>query len=398
MKKVLVTGASGYIGIPLVDLLCKSNYNVSVVGRNKQKLKQLFPSIKSFSYKELFYKELKFDYIVHLAVANNDNKVSPEYFYDTNVTLLKNLLSFSKNSKVSKFLNLTTLHVFTKKKNAYVQTKREALRLLEEVQEFSIRNVFIPAVHGHTLKGKLKILSIFPKKIRDILIKLLSSMFPVIERQKLCNHIVKLLGGSETERNLYFYDDKNKNLVFKTIKVGIDIIFSSIVLIFFSWLLISISLLIKLNSRGPILFIQERIGQGGCIFKIYKFRTMKIGTRNVGTHKIDKKSITPFGKVLRKTKLDELPQIINILFGQMSLIGPRPGLPTQKSLYKERKKRGIYSVKPGISGYSQLNNIDMSAPEQIAEWDQRYIAMRSIIFEFKLLLYTFTNGFGDKVK
>ena len=125
---------------------------------------------------------------------------------------------------------------------------------------------------------------------------------------------------------------------------------------------------------------------------------MKIGTRNVGTHKVDKKSITTFGRVLRKTKLDELPQIINILFGQMSLIGPRPGLPTQKSLYKERKKRGIYSVKPGISGYSQLNNIDMSAPEQIAEWDQRYIAMRSIIFEFKLLLYTFSNGFGDKVK
>ena len=85
MKKVLVTGASGYIGIPLVDLLCQSNYSVSVVGRNKQKLKQLFPSIKSFSYKELFYKELKFDYIVHLAVANNDNSVSPEYFYDTNV-------------------------------------------------------------------------------------------------------------------------------------------------------------------------------------------------------------------------------------------------------------------------------------------------------------------------
>ena len=125
---------------------------------------------------------------------------------------------------------------------------------------------------------------------------------------------------------------------------------------------------------------------------------MKIGTRNVGTHRIDKNSITSFGKILRKTKLDELPQIINILFGQMSLIGPRPGLPTQKSLYKERKKRGIYSVKPGISGYSQLNNIDMSAPEQIAEWDQRYIAMRSIIFEIKLLLYTFTNGFGDKVK
>ena len=166
-------------------------------------------------------------------------------------------------------------------------------------------------------------------------------MFPVIERQKLCNHILKLLGETETERNLYFYDDKNKNLLFKTIKIGIDIIFSLTVIIFFSWLLISISLLIKLNSRGPILFIQERVGEGGCIFKIYKFRTMKIGTRNVGTHKVDKKSITTFGRVLRKTKLDELPQIINILFGQMSLIAQGPDCQHKNHFIKKEKREAF---------------------------------------------------------
>ena len=398
MRKILVTGASGYIGVPLIDLLSKSNYDVSVVGRNKQKLKQLFPRINSFSYEELFPKKVGFDYVIHLAVANNDKKISQVDFYNTNVNLLSNLLSFSKNSKVTKFFNLTSLHVFTKKDNAYVKTKKEALKLIELEQAFSICNIFIPAVYGGDLKGKQKILSILPKGIRAIAMNILSSMVPVVERQQLCNQIVELVGKSKTEKNMFFYDDKNRNFIFKAIKVGVDMSFALTVIIIFFWLLISISLLVKLTSRGPILFTQDRVGERGRIFKMFKFRTMKIGTKNVGTHRLDEKSVTSFGKILRITKLDELPQVINILFGQMSLIGPRPGMPTQKSLYRERKKRGVYTVKPGISGYSQLNNIDMSAPVKIAEWDQRYIAMRSIIFEFKLLLYTFTAGFGDKVK
>ncbi len=398
MKKILVTGASGYIGVPLIELLSKSNYDVSVVGRNKEKLRQLFPHVNSFSYKELDPKKLEFDYVIHLAVANNDKKISSEDFYKTNVKLLGDLLSFSKHSKVTKFFNLTSLHVFSKRENTYVKTKKKALSLIDAEQAFSICNIFLPAVYGDDLKGKLKILSMFPKKIRSITMYVLSSMVPVIERQRLCNQIVELVGKKKIEKDIFFYDDKNRNIIFKAIKISVDVSFALTVIVVFSWLLISISLLIKLNSRGTILFTQDRVGERGRIFKIYKFRTMKIGTKNVGTHRIHEESITSFGKILRKTKLDELPQVINILFGQMSLIGPRPGMPTQKSLFREREKRGVYAVKPGISGYSQLNNIDMSAPKKIAEWDQRYIAMRSIIFEFKLLLYTFTNGFGDRVK
>lgn len=123
-----------------------------------------------------------------------------------------------------------------------------------------------------------------------------------------------------------------------------------------------------------------------------------MGTKNVGTHRISEQSITGFGKLLRRTKLDELPQIINIFLGEMSLIGPRPGLPSQKTLYKERKKRGVFSVKPGISGYSQVNNVDMSDPKKISEWDERYIAMRSIFFELKLMIHTLISGSGDRTK
>ena len=111
-----------YRSNPSKNLLSNSAYNVSIVGRDKEKLHQLFPSIISFSYDELFSKNSNFDYIIHLAVANN-NKTSEEDFYKTNVTLLNDLISFSKKAKVKKFFNLTSIHLLTKKENAYVRTK-----------------------------------------------------------------------------------------------------------------------------------------------------------------------------------------------------------------------------------------------------------------------------------
>ena len=102
---------------------------------------------------------------------------------------------------------------------------------------------------------------------------------------------------------------------------------------------------------------------------------------------------------MRQFKLDELPQIINILRGELSLIGPRPGLPSQTSLSAARKSYNIYSVLPGLTGLAQVNNIDMSTPKELAEWDSRYIAMQSIPSEIQILLKTFTGkGSGDKIK
>ena len=399
MKKVLVTGASGYLGLPLVSILAKSNYKVYAVGRNKKKLRHLFPSIDCFSYNELFSKKLSFDYIIHLAVANNDQELDEKAFYITNVKLLSDLLSFAKRSRVTKFFNFTSFHVFTKKTNPYVRTKQQAIKLLDSVDGFSTHNIFLPAIYcDNHLKGKLKILSKFPRIMRIIAIYILSSIAPLIRKESVCLKTISLIGLPKPPRNNYFYDDQDRNIIFRTIKLFVDLSFSLIVIILFFWLLVIISLLIKLNSKGTIFFTQERVGERGRIFKIYKFRTMQMGTKNMGTHKVEEEKITSLGKFLRKAKLDELPQIINIFLGQMSLIGPRPGLVSQKILYRERKMRDVYSVKPGISGYSQLNNVDMSEPKKIAEWDQRYVAMRSVVFEFKLMFQTLTDGFGDRTK
>ena len=126
---------------------------------------------------------------------------------------------------------------------------------------------------------------------------------------------------------------------------------------------------------------------------------MKVGTKNMGTHLATASDITKIGSFLRQTKLDEIPQIFNILLGHMTLIGPRPCLPTQLDLIKFRSKKNVFDALPGITGYAQINQIDMSKPEILAEWDSRYIKLRSIIFDMLILKHTLLGkGGGDKIK
>lgn len=151
------------------------------------------------------------------------------------------------------------------------------------------------------------------------------------------------------------------------------------------------------DTNSPI-FSQERLGKNKQGFVLYKFRTMKLSTLSVGTHLVDKSSITSFGRLLRKTKLDELPQLVNVLKGEMSLVGPRPNLPNQIELIKEREKKSIYSVRPGITGLAQIRQIDMSTPELLAQTDAEMIKTMSIKNYFLYLWLTFIGkGGGDRV-
>ena len=140
-----------------------------------------------------------------------------------------------------------------------------------------------------------------------------------------------------------------------------DYLFSFTLLIFLSPLLLLIYVIILLDIGSP-LFIQKRVGKNKKIFNLIKFRTLKIGTPSIASHKINSRYVSNTGKILRKFKLDELPQLINVLKGEMSLVGPRPYLPIQKDLIKGRDKYNLYRFRPGITGLSQINKIDMSNP------------------------------------
>jgi O-antigen biosynthesis protein WbqP len=147
--------------------------------------------------------------------------------------------------------------------------------------------------------------------------------------------------------------------------------------------------LICLVDTGSPLFIQKRVGMDLNGFMLVKFRTMKKNTLSRGTHLVDPSSITQFGFFLRKYKLDELPQLWNVLIGNMSLVGPRPCLFNQKKLVKERKKRGVFRVKPGITGLAQVSGITMKNPLLLAKTDLKMINKMSLYYYFYYILNTF---------
>lgn len=157
-------------------------------------------------------------------------------------------------------------------------------------------------------------------------------------------------------------------------------------------------LLIRLTSKGPAIFCQTRVGRDQEEFTCYKLRTMAVGTAQKGTHEIDRSAVIGVGQILRKTKLDELPQLWNVLRGDMSLVGPRPCLPSQVELIAEREKRGVYASIPGITGLGQVRGIDMSDPVRLAECDAEYARSQSLRFDLSLIWATVCgSGRGDRV-
>jgi O-antigen biosynthesis protein WbqP len=178
----------------------------------------------------------------------------------------------------------------------------------------------------------------------------------------------------------------------------LDIIFSLMGVIVSSPAMILIYLVGLIDNSSPI-FFQQRVGRYQQAFTLMKFRTMAIHTSSVGTHLVDTTSITKFGRFLRKTKLDELPQLFNVLVGHMSLVGPRPCLLNQIELVEERDKRGVFKARPGVTGLAQVNAIDMSTPRKLARYDAIMIKQLTISLYFELIIVTvFGKGAGDRVK
>lgn len=176
-----------------------------------------------------------------------------------------------------------------------------------------------------------------------------------------------------------------------------DVLFSAVGLILGAPLLLLLTFIGLLDTGSP-LFRQIRVGRDQKPFTLWKFRTMRRGTASVATHLASRSSITRFGHFLRRTKLDELPQLWNVLKGEMSLVGPRPGLFNQEELTRERALREVFKVRPGITGLAQISEIDMSTPELLAETDQRMLQHLTLRAYFKYILLTISGkGAGDRI-
>jgi O-antigen biosynthesis protein WbqP len=166
-----------------------------------------------------------------------------------------------------------------------------------------------------------------------------------------------------------------------------DIFFSLMGLVFLSPLLILLWFLSFLDNGSP-LFLQKRVGQNLKYFKLIKFRTMPISTRSAATHLIKNIKLTYFGYIMRRTKLDEIPQLFNVLLGDMSLVGPRPCLINQRKLIFERKKRGVFKVRPGITGLAQISGVNMQTPTLLSKTDLKMIKQMNLFNYFYFIFKT----------
>lgn len=178
----------------------------------------------------------------------------------------------------------------------------------------------------------------------------------------------------------------------------LDIVFAFCGLVFGFPVLVILTIVGLIDTGSPI-FRQQRVGRNKKPFTLVKFRTMRPDTAHVASHLASASAITPFGGFLRKTKLDELPQLWNVLWGDMSLVGPRPCLFNQQELIDEREQRGVLKARPGITGLAQVNDIDMSTPVLLAETDAKMLQQLTLVDYFKYIFMTVAGkGSGDRVK
>jgi O-antigen biosynthesis protein WbqP len=174
------------------------------------------------------------------------------------------------------------------------------------------------------------------------------------------------------------------------LKRAFDILLAAALLAILSPLFVVCAFLVRFGSPGPVLYFSKRIGRGNGIFLMPKFRSMHVGAPQVATHLIqDPESLlTPAGRFLLRTSLDELPQLWSVLVGDMSLVGPRPALFNQHDLAAERTKLGIHALRPGITGWAQVNGRDEISLERKVELDHHYFLNASFLFDLKIILLT----------
>jgi lipopolysaccharide/colanic/teichoic acid biosynthesis glycosyltransferase len=393
--KIVITGASGYVGQNIVPILKDQCEGLLLVGRDVAKLVRIFPDVPSCTFEEMSTHAQDFDVLVHLSVLNNDATDSVGTFHDVNVALAIQTAKDAAACGIKKFYNISSVHVLDEQNlSPYAKSKREAVSRLAAISGIEVTNIYLPFVRGTQWNGKLAFLNNTPSFLAKPLQACLLALKPSVKTDRLANFIMQ--SGTYLD-SVILSEGQSNNPAYNVMKRGMDLLFAAAVIALLWWALLIVWALVRFGSPGPGIFAQERVGLHGKTFTCYKFRTMQEGTVQAGTHEVSQASVTPVGRFLRGTKLDELPQVWNILKNEISLIGPRPGLPVQKELFNARQARGVFRVKPGISGLAQVNNIDMSDPAKLARWDARYISLQSMSLDLSITLATIRGGGqGDK--
>lgn len=201
----------------------------------------------------------------------------------------------------------------------------------------------------------------------------------------------------EQVQDLHWVDASGK--VYCGVKRIVDMVLSFLGLTVLMIPLVLIALVVYIDDPGSVFFSQKRVGKNGKLFRLYKFRTMKTDTpKYMATSDVDdpNKYITRVGRVLRKLSLDEIPQLFNVLKGDMSLVGPRPLIPNEEEIHTMRERFGVYTVRPGVTGLAQINGRDTVTPAEKVHWDVRYVEHFGFWIDVKILFATVPKIFGGE--
>lgn len=393
-RRFAICGATGPVGRALVPLLVERGIEPVIVGREAAKASAAFPDRECIAYADLSGVADSIDLVINLAAMNNDAQGDDAAFERANVDLALEIAEAAQPARVVYVSSFHTLEA--PQASAYSRSKTRGEEVLIGRTDFSTLVLRLPAVTGTENRGQLAKIGGLPGPLRNAALaaaKALRPTVPVAELARFLDEEAENWPDAATELS----SAQQGNPIYTFGARLIDIGFALAISLLLGWLLAIIWCAIRIDSEGPGLFAQRRVGLGGKEFTLYKFRTMANGTKQAGTHEVSAASITKIGGWLRRTKIDELPQVVNIVRGELSLVGPRPCLPVQTQLIEERARRGVFAVRPGITGLAQIEDIDMSDPERLARWDRQYLMRRSLLLDLRIILATFTGrGQGDR--
>lgn len=395
----IVTGASGKVGRHLVPLLASRGYRVLAVGRDSASLQARYAplaGIHAASYDDLAGQPAC-DTLIHLAVRNNNQPGSLDDFTCVNVDFAAEICGEFNRMGGRRFVNFSSIQSLDDgNASPYAVSKNLARRRIAELLGDRLDDIHIGYFHGaHYFGEKLTFLNHFGA-FGSALFSLFRTLKPTTSAKSLADYVSGPACALPAPGILT--DDLSQSWIYRSATRALDIAVALGILVLLLPILVALWVLIRLDSPGPAIFAQTRVGKAQIPFTLYKFRTMKRDTAAAGTHEVSVSAVTRVGKFLRSTKLDELPQAINLLRGEMTLVGPRPCLPVQRELVNARAAFGLYVMKPGITGYAQIREIDMSRPQELVNSDYIYMKLQSLAVNFKIILLTaFGRGGGDRV-
>lgn len=392
--RILLIGGTGFIGSQLAPMLSSRGHQIVLAARNSDARRGVIG-------REGWAAAIaEADVIVLLSVVNNDVDASIEEVHAVNVDLPLELANLIAGCPQKRLVLFGSDHADAgAAPGSYAQSKAELIKRLDEQSGAAATMLILSPVHGTSFVKKLSFVDRLPTTLRSIVVAAFGAIRPLSHVERIAEEIESVVDAAAGDRPTYRHvvDDQDRNFFYCSVIRLFDLAFASVIIVLFGWLMAVLAIIIVATSAGPAVFKQQRVGRHGRIFTCYKFRTMRIDTPQLATHHVSAGSTTAIGKRLRNWKLDELPQVFNIFANHMSLVGPRPCLPIQHELMAARRRLGVLTAKPGITGWSQIQGIDMSHPEKLAKTDAEFCARRSIPLYIRIAILTFVGkGQGDR--